>query len=217
MDYLMHYSALIDNAKARESVNCYMEKHHIIPKCMGGTDDKSNLVKLTAREHFVAHQLLAMAYPSVKGLWYACRLMTASSSGQIRNNREYAWIKNKISEMPNGMQGKFHSPETRKKMSASQLGIRKSFVTRKKISNSLKGKSFLSEEGRKAISLKNTNKYVSEETKLKQSIGIRAANTVIKCPWCGKEGKRTGMLSWHFDRCKENPDGLQRQFHAKKS
>lgn len=36
----------------------YIEKHHIIPRCLGGTDDKSNLVEFTYREHYIAHYLL---------------------------------------------------------------------------------------------------------------------------------------------------------------
>lgn len=36
----------------------YYEKHHIIPKSIGGTNDKSNLIFLTAREHYICHMLL---------------------------------------------------------------------------------------------------------------------------------------------------------------
>jgi hypothetical protein len=36
----------------------YYEKHHIIPKCMGGTNVKSNIVLLLAKEHYIAHLLL---------------------------------------------------------------------------------------------------------------------------------------------------------------
>ncbi|MGZ7204812.1 HNH endonuclease signature motif containing protein, partial [Streptococcus pyogenes] len=57
MDYQRHYNSLMDRAKYR-NLNCYKELHHIIPRCMGGSDDKDNLVYLTAAEHFVAHQLL---------------------------------------------------------------------------------------------------------------------------------------------------------------
>lgn len=39
----------------------YTETHHIIPLCMNGLDNKSNLVELTAREHFIAHKLLFFA------------------------------------------------------------------------------------------------------------------------------------------------------------
>lgn len=36
----------------------YTEKHHIIPKSLGGPNTKDNLVELTAREHFIVHLLL---------------------------------------------------------------------------------------------------------------------------------------------------------------
>lgn len=39
--------------------------HHIVPKHMGGTDDPSNLVKLTVKEHAEAHRILYEKY----GLW----------------------------------------------------------------------------------------------------------------------------------------------------
>lgn len=37
----------------------YKERHHIIPKCIGGTNDEDNLIDLYAHEHFIAHELLA--------------------------------------------------------------------------------------------------------------------------------------------------------------
>ena len=57
MNYTNLYDKLIEKAKIREINNKlvgYKEIHHIIPKCLGGTDDKDNLVELTAREHFIA-------------------------------------------------------------------------------------------------------------------------------------------------------------------
>lgn len=36
----------------------YFESHHIIPKSLGGSNAKINLVLLTAREHYVCHLLL---------------------------------------------------------------------------------------------------------------------------------------------------------------
>ena len=88
MDYHKHYSLLVSKALNREKPACYTEKHHIIPKCIGGTDDSSNLVVLTAREHFIAHQLLAMMHPEVWGLALAVKLMTTSTKFNCRNNRE---------------------------------------------------------------------------------------------------------------------------------
>lgn len=49
----------------------YHECHHIIPKCMGGTDNDENLIDLFAREHFEAHRLLALENPEHDGVIYA--------------------------------------------------------------------------------------------------------------------------------------------------
>lgn len=55
--YTKVYFKIIDNAKTK-NYNGYTEKHHIIPKSLGGTNDKNNIVRLSAREHFVCHKLL---------------------------------------------------------------------------------------------------------------------------------------------------------------
>lgn len=50
---------LIEKAKSRTlPKEVYTEKHHIIPRSMGGNNKKENLVELTAREHFICHWLL---------------------------------------------------------------------------------------------------------------------------------------------------------------
>jgi len=55
--YTLWYSSIIENARTR-TLTCYKESHHIIPRSLGGTDEKHNLVDLTAREHFICHWLL---------------------------------------------------------------------------------------------------------------------------------------------------------------
>ena len=64
MNYEKVYQQLVDHAKSRKlsKKDCYIEQHHIIPRAEGGTGDKSNLVNLTAREHYIAHLLLAKIY-----------------------------------------------------------------------------------------------------------------------------------------------------------
>ena len=49
----------------------YKERHHVIPKCLGGTNDKNNLIDLYAKEHYIAHKLLALENPSNNGLQFA--------------------------------------------------------------------------------------------------------------------------------------------------
>lgn len=57
--YTKWYNTIIISSKSRIlPTNLYVEKHHIIPKSMGGSDSKENIAILTAREHFVCHLLL---------------------------------------------------------------------------------------------------------------------------------------------------------------
>lgn len=57
MDYEKNYYDYINYVKNIDRKLDYSEIHHIIPRCLGGSNDKSNLVVLTAREHFLAHYL----------------------------------------------------------------------------------------------------------------------------------------------------------------
>ena len=52
MNYQRIYDQIINRAKER-TLEGYKEKHHIIPKCMGGSNEKQNLIELTAKEHFI--------------------------------------------------------------------------------------------------------------------------------------------------------------------
>jgi hypothetical protein len=56
--YSKWYESLIHKAQLRGSIQGYKETHHIIPRSFGGNNSKSNLVQLTAREHYIAHALL---------------------------------------------------------------------------------------------------------------------------------------------------------------
>jgi len=58
MDYKKVYDQIIERARQRESIEGYSEIHHIVPESEGGSNDPINLVRLTAREHFICHWLL---------------------------------------------------------------------------------------------------------------------------------------------------------------
>lgn len=70
MNYIKIYNELINKRKLTPPENCYIEKHHIIPVCMNGTNDKDNLVPLTAREHYIAHALLVKIHRNDKRYYY---------------------------------------------------------------------------------------------------------------------------------------------------
>jgi hypothetical protein len=96
MNYERVYKNLVLRAKLRaKAKDEYYEKHHVIPRCMGGSDAKDNIVLLTPEEHFVAHQLLMKIYPNHSALIYAALMMTVSSCTVKRTNKAYGWIKRK--------------------------------------------------------------------------------------------------------------------------
>lgn len=55
--YTKWYYQIVESAK-NSNYSCYTEKHHIIPRSLGGTNELSNIVSLTARQHFICHMLL---------------------------------------------------------------------------------------------------------------------------------------------------------------
>lgn len=61
MNYRKIYDNIIEN-RLKTPFDGYTEKHHIIPKSIGGSDLKENLVCLSAREHFVCHYLLTKMF-----------------------------------------------------------------------------------------------------------------------------------------------------------
>ena len=107
----------------------YHERHHIIPKCMNGSNSKDNLIDLYAREHFIAHKLLAEEKPQNYQLKYAYWNMCQCTGrdGQdkyIPTPEEYEEARIFCHEAMSGenhpMYGKHHTQESREKMSISK-------------------------------------------------------------------------------------------------
>lgn len=96
MNYQRIYDQIIDRAKKENreyGKGTYYERHHIIPKCMGGEGHvrqwktHPNIVVLTAREHFICHWLLCRIYTDNKKLAHAFWFMTKQKSDN--QQREY--------------------------------------------------------------------------------------------------------------------------------
>ncbi len=83
--YTKLYYQIITPTLNRE-LNTYKELHHIIPRSLGGTDDKDNLTYLTAREHFICHWLLVkMTEGQARSkMIYALQGMRAQNDSQQR-------------------------------------------------------------------------------------------------------------------------------------
>lgn len=97
MNYKRIYDRIIERAKERVPEG-YVERHHIIPRCMGGSDEKDNLVALTPEEHFLCHVLLVKIYPEHSGLIYAVNMMCTGHTGKRKRRKLYGWLKRKYSK-----------------------------------------------------------------------------------------------------------------------
>lgn len=99
--YSRIYFAIIEHARTN-TLDGYVEKHHIIPRCLGGTDISSNLVDLTPRQHFICHFLLPKMVSDnnhYMKLLNACMMMSSNPNGNARymNSRLYAYYRTKFS------------------------------------------------------------------------------------------------------------------------
>lgn len=127
---------LVERARHR-TVDGYVERHHVIPRCMGGRDDADNLVALTPEEHYTAHLLLMKIFPENGALARAAVMMCADSPTTPRQNKAYGWVKRRLAEHSSErmkewhqhnqhpMQGRKHTEETRAKIRAGWNGVRK--------------------------------------------------------------------------------------------
>ena len=186
MEIIMNYKEFIDNIlTTRGRFACgdeYKERHHIVPRCIGGTDDKDNLIDLYAKEHFEAHRLLALENPDIKGLtyaWWAMAHLKDKNQDRVKiSAEEYEEVKKNYSKMLskqntgsgnpmfgvhrfgkyNPMYGKHLSDEAKEKLSNSKKG-KPSWNKGKQLSESTKEK----------LRIANIGKRHSEESKKKMS------------------------------------------------
>ena len=230
MNYEAHYNKLIARSRGR-LLECYTERHHIIPRCLGGSDASENIADLTAEEHYVAHQLLVKMHPGHKGLIYATMMMTSAGAGGGRSgNKMYSWLRKKNSEAMMGNThsvGRTYSPEQRAHLSKANKGqvpwtkgragdprLKHSEATKRLLSKQHKGIP-LSEDHKaniKAAMIGWKPPPRTEEHNAKLAEGNRArAKLRATCPHCDKEGSLHAMNQFHFDNCKTlKPEGYKR-------
>ena len=120
--YLRWYRSIILAAQKKQSTG-YVEKHHIVPRSLGGTDSEYNIVSLSAREHFVCHMLLTRITSGHHQVLmrFALGKFIQTAPGQERSFT--SWEYNKIREaISQARTGRKHSDDARKKMSDKRKG-----------------------------------------------------------------------------------------------
>lgn len=163
MNYKKIHDKIIENRRILGKPVGYSENHHIIPESFGGSNDSSNMIRLTAKEHFIIHRLLSKIYPN-SGMVHAIYKMACVDKhwGSYKvTSRTYDYLR----------------AQHAKRVSEDSEAARKK-------SESLKGRKQTEEHIKKrAESRKNNNSsWLSEETKRK----IGESNKGKDGTWKGK-------------------------------
>jgi hypothetical protein len=148
MDYKSHYNRLVVKAKNRQlKEGVYFETHHIVPRSEGGLDEESNLVKLTAREHFIAHWLLYRENPYIPSrafsFWRMC-----NGKGKVDTKNwiiipSRAYEEGKLafrSTMKGVLKGRKKTKEHVEKVAKANKGKKRSDEAKKRMSEAAKNR-----------------------------------------------------------------------------
>ena len=207
------YFRLVESRKTRDFINDeYYEKHHIIPKSLGGSDLNSNLVSLTYREHIIAHYLLTKmtSGDNLRKMQLAFTSMVyLRNEDNKRNLPSLRYLEAAKKFSIEGRTGRKHSVETRIKIGKSReykTGSDHVFYgnshteNTKRIIRDKRSQQLFTQESidKRNTTLKNKYKNVSHPNKGR----LRPHENVI-CPHCNKTGAKPNMMRWHFDNCKE--------------
>lgn len=186
----------------------YTECHHIIPKSMGGSNDKENLVRLTAREHFVCHRLLTKMtegkdrYRMINAVWRMCTSKVHLISS---HTYEYARKQNaeRVSKTSTGAKRAPFSDQARKNISEGHKGL-KLVISEKGLEGKRRGS-----EKRKGRPTWNKGKKepYSPETLAKMSENfskrMKGVPKIKKpCKHCGKLVAPNMIERFHNNNCK---------------
>jgi len=230
--YSKWYYQIINAAQQRKLFKEeYKERHHIIPKSLGGSNSKENLIDLTAREHFVCHLLLTRMLTGkekAKMIHAVNQLMSQKNQHQfdryVPNSRIYEMIKTKLQEIKS-ISMKLDNP-----MSNPQVKDKHQLAMNKRgKSSGMSGKTH-SEETKAKMKIKRAEQVITDAAKEKISKTIKElingseyvnpmdrpgvkekhlerclqrSGIKLECPHCKQLFSKNTLARWHGDNCKQ--------------
>jgi len=207
--YTKWYYLIIAQAGKRINQTGYVEKHHIIPKSLGGNNNASNLVLLTPKEHYICHLLLTKMVDGTnkRKMWYASYMMMKGSGRYKPSAKMYEYARQNMiranKDRPGPNLGKTWSEDTRKKQSKSKKGVPLGPMSE---DHKNKLRTPKSEEHKRKLSqarLGRKFKKHSEETKAKISAKAKGRTLPkVICEHCSMNISHTNYNRWHGKNCK---------------
>jgi hypothetical protein len=119
-EYKRTYDRLMERARGREYIQGEHERHHIIPRSLGGSNAKDNIVCLTYREHFLAHWLLTKflggnpRHKMLRALGAMSMIGSRSKNYQL-TPRQYGVVRKACAEALTGGGNPMSRPEVQEK------------------------------------------------------------------------------------------------------
>lgn len=134
--YSSTYFKIVALAKSRPAILGYKERHHVIPKCMGGTNDRSNLIDVTAREHYVMHLLLTkmVTGENLRSMAFALSMFNTNCKNHTRHKPPSRWYSLSRRLLSEARKGVMPSLACRLAVSKAKLGKPISDGQKKKLS-----------------------------------------------------------------------------------
>jgi hypothetical protein len=151
----------------------FCEKHHIVPKCLGGTDSTDNLILVPARVHFLLHLLLYKSFPDKRNLAHAFAMMSVNNKYQNRKISSKLYEMSKIARS-NALKGVPRTEQVKQKLRVCKKNKQNYKKPKSKqhalnISKSLTGKKKTPEHIKNLI-LSNEINYKKRTEKLNEKI-----------------------------------------------
>lgn len=201
--YTEEYFQLIKTALEREiDPDIFYEVHHIIPKSIGGNNDADNLVKLTPKEHFIAHDLLT---EMVEGANKAKMTYAFWTMANVRNlHQKYRYIP---------------TPEEYEKAILKRRLLEVNDTTKNKISKSRKGKIAIYNQTLdkiKYVNQEEVNFYISQGFEKRGRPKTNEHKLAIKKTNLAK-GIKPASIGWNKGLTKETSESVRRISKAAKN
>ena len=210
--YTRWYTQIINRARNRVCEG-YVERHHVTPRSLGGTDDSDNIVCLTAREHFICHWLLVKMHTgdARRKMISALYLMRATNSYQERyiNSRVYESLRQEYAEyISNLNSGRVQPPEEKDKQVKAPFSEewRARMAEKKKGENNPRYGVEVSQETRRRIGDRIRGRKQTAEEKARRGAANRGkVKPKLLCPHCNQMIAVNTYPRWHGDQCRLKP------------